>query len=42
MKTALVSIVIPTRNEEENLPRLLSSINKLDYPKNKFEVIIVD
>ena len=38
----LVSIVVPVRNEEKNLPRLLDSIKKLDYSQNKFELIIVD
>lgn len=35
-----VSIVVPARNEEANLPPLLRSFEKLDYPK--FEVIVVD
>jgi cellulose synthase/poly-beta-1,6-N-acetylglucosamine synthase-like glycosyltransferase len=37
-----ISVVIPTRNEEENLPRLLLSLGKLEYPTNKLEVVIVD
>lgn len=36
------SIVVPFRNEEENLPKLLSSIEKLNYPKDLFEIILVD
>jgi len=36
------SIVIPFRNEAENLPRLLNSITKLNYPNGFFEVILVD
>jgi cellulose synthase/poly-beta-1,6-N-acetylglucosamine synthase-like glycosyltransferase len=36
------SIVIPFRNESENLRALLQSISKIDYPKNKFEVILVN
>lgn len=36
------SIVIPFRNEAENLPKLLKSISKLNYPKALFEVILVD
>lgn len=36
------SIVVPFRNEVENLPKLLYSISLLDYPKNLFEVILVD
>ena len=36
------SIIIPFRNEAENLPKLLASISKLNYPKSMFEVILVD
>lgn len=36
------SIVVPFRNEKENLPQLLRSISLLDYPKELFEVILVD
>ena len=36
------SIVIACRNEEHNLPILFDSLTKLDYPIDKFEVIIVD
>lgn len=36
------SIVVPFRNEAENLPFLLESIEKLKYPKELFEVILVD
>lgn len=36
------SIVVPFRNEAENLPQLLHSISKLNYPKELFEVILVD
>ncbi len=35
-----VSIIIPARNEEANLPRLLQSLQTLDYPD--YEVIVVD
>lgn len=41
-KLPFVSIVIPVLNEEKNLPKVLSSISKLNYPEKKFEVIIVD
>lgn len=37
-----VSIVIPARNEAENLPRLFRSIAKLRYPESKLEIIIVN
>ncbi|MEO8234853.1 MAG: glycosyltransferase [Flavobacterium sp.] len=36
------SIIVPFRNEQENLPKLLSSIEKLNYPNDLFEVILVD
>lgn len=36
------SIVIPFRNEAENLPVLLNSLNHLDYPCSLFEVLLVD
>ncbi len=36
------SIVVPFRNEAQNLPLLLASLEALDYPKNQFEVILVD
>lgn len=35
-----VSIVVPARNEERNLPKLLRSLIALDYPA--YEVIVVD
>lgn len=35
-----VSIILPARNEAENLPRVLSSLNALDYPN--FEIIVVN
>lgn len=36
------SIVVPFRNEAENLPNLLNSFSKLNYPNDLFEVILVD
>jgi glycosyltransferase involved in cell wall biosynthesis len=36
------SIVVPFRNEAENLPILLDSFSKLNYPNDLFEVIPVD
>jgi cellulose synthase/poly-beta-1,6-N-acetylglucosamine synthase-like glycosyltransferase len=40
-KTAF-TIVVPFRNEKENLPNLLHSISLLDYPKELVEVILVE
>lgn len=36
------SIVVPCYNEEKNISSLLESIKQLDYPRDNFEVIIVD
>jgi cellulose synthase/poly-beta-1,6-N-acetylglucosamine synthase-like glycosyltransferase len=36
------SILVPFRNEAENLPILLESLSKLKYPTDLFEVILVD
>ena len=36
------SIVVPFRNEAENLPKLLHTLSFLDYPNELFEVILVD
>jgi len=36
------SIVVPFRNEKENLISLLDSISKLNYPTHLFEVILID
>ena len=35
-----VSIIVPARNEEANLPRLLASLERQNYPQ--FEVIVID
>lgn len=39
---AFFSIVIPTYNRPERLEKCLHSITQLDYPRNYFEVIVVD
>lgn len=36
------SIVVPFRNEAENLPKLLASLSFLDYPKELYEVMLID
>jgi glycosyltransferase involved in cell wall biosynthesis len=36
------SIIVPFRNEAKNLPVLLESFSKLNYPTDLFEVILVD
>lgn len=37
-----VSVVIPTRNESENIKACLESIYKQNYPRELFEVIVID
>lgn len=37
-----VSFIIPTLNEEKNLPRCLSSIKSQVYPHDKIEIIVAD
>ena len=37
-----ISVIIPARNEEENIGKLLSSLEKQTYPPQLFEVIIID
>ncbi len=36
------SIVIAAKNEETNIPGLINSLKKLNYPKENFEIILVD
>ena len=36
------SIIVPFRNETEDLPKLLQSISLINYPNDLFEVILVD
>ena len=38
----LVSVVIPTYNRKEKLVRLVESILRSNYPKDKMEIIVVD
>lgn len=37
-----VSVIIPARDEEKNLPALLEALLHQSYPANLFEVIVVD
>ncbi|MFZ9848246.1 MAG: glycosyltransferase, partial [Flavobacteriales bacterium] len=37
-----VSIVVPFRNEEKNLPACIASLKKLDYPRDLYEIIFVN
>lgn len=37
-----ISVIIPARNEEENIASLLQALEKQTYPPSLFEVIIID
>ena len=37
-----VTVIVAARNEEKNILRTLQSLEKLEYPDNKLEIIIVD
>ena len=37
-----ISVIIPAYNEEESIVKTIESILASDYPKNKFEVIVID
>ena len=36
------SIIVPFRNEESSLGMLIKSLNDIEYPRNKFEIIFVN
>ena len=36
------SVIIAVRNEEKNIPTLMNCLSNQSYPKNSFEVILVD
>lgn len=37
-----VSVIVPSRNEENNIPNCLESLVNSDYPKDKYEIIAVN
>lgn len=37
-----VSVLVPSRNEEVNLPKCLTALRQLDYPEDKIEFILGD
>ena len=37
-----ISVVIPSYNEEKNLPKCIESVLNIDYPSDKLEIIVVD
>ena len=40
--TTFISVIIPARNEEENIARCLRSVLQQTYPQHLFEIIVVD
>ena len=42
IQTTAFTIIVPFRNEEKNLPKLLGSFSKLNYPHELIEIILVD
>ena len=41
-KYPFVSIIVPARNEEKVIKECIDSLLNLDYPKNKYEIIVAD
>lgn len=41
-QTPFISIVVPAYNESELIEKCLDSLLKLDYPKNKLEIIVIN
>ena len=37
-----ISVIIPARNEEQNIGNCLQSVIRQSYPKELFEVLVVD
>lgn len=42
MSTPIVSVVITTKNEEENIANCLGSVKHQTYPRERIEIIVVD
>tara|TARA_R110002110_G_scaffold267107_1_gene482892 strand:+ start:13842 stop:14786 length:945 start_codon:yes stop_codon:yes gene_type:complete len=42
MTSNCISVVIPSYNEQENISQCLESLRSQDYPKEKYEIIVVD
>lgn len=42
MQEPLISVIVPTFNRPDKLRGCLAALAKLDYPRNRFEVIVVD
>lgn len=37
-----ISIIVPAHNEEKNIERKINQLISINYPRNRFEIIIVD
>ncbi|MBV6512893.1 MAG: Undecaprenyl-phosphate 4-deoxy-4-formamido-L-arabinose transferase [Ignavibacteriaceae bacterium] len=37
-----ISVIIPFRNEEKNIPRLIASLTNQKYPKESFEILLIN
>ncbi len=42
MDVTFVSVIVPVKNGERDLPRLLASLARLAYPRERFEIIVCD
>ena len=42
MQTPFISIIIPARNEQQTLKDCLDSLEQLNYPKTRREILVVD
>lgn len=38
----MISVIVPTYNEEKNIERCLKSLNKQTLPRERYEIIVVD
>ncbi len=41
-KLPFISVIIPAKNEEKLIVNCIDSLNKLDYPKDRYEIIVAD
>lgn len=42
MQEPLISVIVPTYNRPDKLRACLAALAKLDYPRDRFEVVVVD
>lgn len=40
--SVFVSVIIPAKNEEKHIFACIESLEKLDYPRDRFELIVID